>query len=66
MECVKLPKPCFFQGVHSPQAYINKVEEALDVLHENVPRALVNVVPYFDITPVTGLADKFVCKAIQM
>ena len=36
------------QDAHSPETYIQRVQEALDILRENVPRALVNVVPYFD------------------
>lgn len=54
------------QDAHSPDTYIQRVQEALDILRENVPRALVNVVPYFDITPVKDMGDSFMCKAIQM
>lgn len=49
---------------HSPQSYVTKVRDALDILHQNVPKAFVNLVEIFDITPLAKVSQGFFCTLI--
>ncbi len=51
--------------MYSAESYVQHIRNALDILHEEIPRALVNVVTYYDITPVTSLSDGLICDAIH-
>ncbi|ESP01925.1 hypothetical protein LOTGIDRAFT_225036 [Lottia gigantea] len=46
----------------SPVNYGNNIKQALDMLHNEVPRAFVNLVPIFDIAPVAALSTGFLCS----
>ncbi|KAK3578735.1 hypothetical protein CHS0354_010116 [Potamilus streckersoni] len=47
---------CNNPGLYSPDNYISRIRTALDKLHAQVPRAFVNLVEIFDITPVASLS----------
>ena len=49
----------------SPENYRDHVQEALDILHASVPRALVNLVLYFDVSPLTNISTGIICDAIH-
>ena len=49
----------------SPENYRDHVQEALDILHASVPRALVNLVLYFDVSPLTNISTGLICDAIH-
>ncbi|KAL4221999.1 Lysophospholipase 1 [Mactra antiquata] len=55
---------CNNADLHSPNTYINKIREALDYLHANVPKAFVNLVEIFDITPLAKVSQGFFCNLI--
>ncbi|XP_045169925.2 phospholipase B1, membrane-associated-like isoform X2 [Mercenaria mercenaria] len=55
---------CNNQAIHSPSSYVTKIEEALDILHQNVPKAFVNLVQIFDITPLAKVSQGFFCNLI--
>ncbi|KAJ8313633.1 hypothetical protein KUTeg_008194 [Tegillarca granosa] len=52
---------CNDKAKYSPVNYGNNIRTALDILHSQVPRAFVNVVEIFDITPVAALSHGFFC-----
>lgn len=45
------------QAYHSAAGYSQSVEDALDLLKENLPRTLVNVMEVIDVLPVADLAS---------
>lgn len=53
------------QESYGPEAYRDGVRDALDYLHTNVRRALVNVVLYFDVSPLQDVSTGPVCDALQ-
>uniref|UniRef100_A0A1I8ITW1 Phospholipase B1, membrane-associated n=1 Tax=Macrostomum lignano TaxID=282301 RepID=A0A1I8ITW1_9PLAT len=48
---------CKDKEMFSPENYIRHIRNALDYLHDNVPRAFVNVVEVLDVTLVKELKD---------
>ncbi len=54
-----------FQVALSPESYIQNIQDALDIMHQNIPRAIVQVVPYFDVSPVTEISDNLVCDTLH-
>ncbi|PAA60056.1 hypothetical protein BOX15_Mlig010946g1 [Macrostomum lignano] len=48
---------CKDKEIFSPENYIRHIRNALDYLHDNVPRAFVNVVEVLDVTLVKELKD---------
>ena len=58
-------KLCFILQNLSPENYRDNVQASLDILHASIPRALVNLVTYFDVSPLTNISDGLVCDAIH-
>ena len=54
------------EGTYLPEKYRDGIQEALDILHNNTPRALVNLVVMFDITPLKNSSEDFICDAVQL
>lgn len=57
---------CIDDETYSPANYVNHVKQALDILHANVPRAFVNVVPVLNIVVLKELNENFVCTALHL
>jgi len=55
---------CVNSNIHSPDSYIAKIREALDILHAQVPRAFVNLAQIFDITPLAKVSQGFFCNLV--
>ncbi|XP_060552278.1 phospholipase B1, membrane-associated-like isoform X2 [Ruditapes philippinarum] len=55
---------CNNYNIHQPSSYLAKVEEALDILHQNIPKAFINLVQIFDITPLARVSQGFFCNLI--
>jgi hypothetical protein len=55
-----------FQDQHRAENYVANIQEALDYLHTNVPRAFVNVVEILDIFIVKDLNQNLVCDALHL
>ena len=54
------------QETYMPDAYVAGITEALDRLHADMPRAIVNLVVMFDISPLTNISDRLLCDAVQL
>jgi phospholipase B1 len=59
--CLMCEKPDYF----SPENYVKNVRDALDYLHENLPRAFVNVVQVINITHIRETNRGLVCSLIH-
>ncbi|XP_071102024.1 phospholipase B1, membrane-associated-like [Haliotis cracherodii] len=55
---------CSDEPDHTPELYASRIEQALQILYDNVPRALVQVVNIFDIGPLTELGG-FICSTVH-
>jgi len=60
-----LCRSCFDRTRYSAANFVGHIERALDYLQANVPRALVNLHPMFDITPLPSMSDNFICDVFQ-
>ena len=49
-----------------PDTYTKNVQDALDYLHANVPRAFVNLVPVLDISVVKNLNANLLCSGLHL
>jgi phospholipase B1 len=58
------PSTLFIQN-YQPEAYRDGIQAALDEMHNRLPRALVQVVAMFDITPLTELSTGGLCDLLQ-
>jgi len=56
---------CKDVNAHSAATYKQNIQDALDILKLNVPRAYVNLVEIFDISPIAGLGTNFVCSLVH-
>ncbi|XP_050418434.1 phospholipase B1, membrane-associated [Patella vulgata] len=56
---------CHDKNKYSAQTYTANIQQALDTLHSQVPRAFVNLVPIFDIAPVAALSSGFFCTFVH-
>ena len=54
-----------FQDWYDPIPYRESIEEALDILKEDLPRALVQVVAMFDITPLPDMSTGIDCDILH-
>ena len=54
----------FPQTIYSPTNYVKKINETLRILYDNIPRAFVNLVEIFDITPLAKVAQGFLCTLV--
>jgi phospholipase B1 len=50
---------------YSPEAYGAKVREAVDILFNELPRVFLNIVPIFDVTPLSELSQNVLCDSLQ-
>jgi len=50
----------------SPENYGAKFREAVDILHANVPRLIVQLIVMFDVTPLANLSTGLLCNALQV
>ena len=53
------------QESKSPANYERYVSAALNRLHEEVPRMLVNLVPVYDVGDLNVFTDNVICEAFQ-
>lgn len=54
------------QKKYSAENYVAHIQTALDYLHENVPRAYINMVDVLDIAIVRTLNANLVCDALHL
>jgi len=50
---------------YSPENYVSHIRTALDILHQELPRTFVNLVPLFDVTPVAQMGKGPICKGVH-
>jgi len=50
---------------YSPENYVSHIRTALDILHQELPRTFVNLVPLFDVTPVADMGKGLICKGVH-
>lgn len=50
---------------HSPSMYGQHIRNALDKLHAEVPRVLVNLVPMADVSPVPSIKSGLLCTPLH-
>ncbi len=53
------------QDFYSASRYVEHLVEALDILHQQLPRTFVNVVIMFDITNIAGISSGAVCSIVR-
>lgn len=51
---------------YSPEAYEAKFREAIDILFNNTPRAIVNLIAMFDVTPLQNFSTGPGCDWLQI
>lgn len=56
---------CHDQNGYSAANYIRHVRDALDILHNNVPKLFVNLVEIFDIAPIAAMDGGFMCNLVH-
>ena len=56
---------CKDKELHTPQAYINFIQEALDLLHNELPKTFVNLVNVINVAEVEFLNFRLFCKNIH-
>jgi phospholipase B1 len=56
---------CKDTNLYSPTAYRNNVKQALDILHANMPRTLVNFVTVLNVAELEDLHEGIVCQSMQ-
>lgn len=56
---------CKNKTLFTPQNYINYIQTALDILHQNLPRTFVNLVTVLRVSEVKDLNLNLVCKTLH-
>ena len=56
---------CKDKSLHSPQAYIDFVQEGLDILFNELPKTFVNLVTVLRVTEVEVLNEGLICKLLH-
>ncbi|KAF6210451.1 hypothetical protein GE061_013557 [Apolygus lucorum] len=56
---------CFDKEHYSPAAHAHKLMRALDYLQENMPRAIVNLVPVLDVSVSVRIQRSLVCRMLH-
>ncbi|VDH93093.1 phospholipase B1, membrane-associated [Mytilus galloprovincialis] len=56
---------CNDHNKYSGANYANNIKQALDILHAQVPKVLVNVVQIFDIAPIAAMNGGFLCNLVH-
>jgi phospholipase B1 len=51
---------------YTPENYGAKFREAMDILYANVPRAMVQLIAMFDVTPLSNFSNSLLCNALQI
>ena len=54
-----------FQEAFSAANFAANIQEALDILHAHVPKAIVLLSNIFDITPLPAFSDNLICDLVQ-
>ncbi|XP_066303633.1 phospholipase B1, membrane-associated-like [Branchiostoma lanceolatum] len=49
----------------SPEKYVENIQAALDILHQELPRTFVNVVTVMDVVEISKLQRTFVCDVLH-
>ena len=49
---------------YTPEKYIGNIQEALDILHQEVPKVFVNLVQILDVTRLNAISSLY-CKALH-
>jgi len=52
-------------GMYEPHQFTQSLQEALDVLHKEVPRAFVNLVETIDVSVLNDLSKGFMCPLLH-
>ena len=55
-----------WQTFHNARSYATALKTALDMLHAEVPRMLVQIVAMFDVSPVRLIADSMSCDFLHV
>ena len=50
---------------HSPEAYINDIQQGLDILYKELPRTFVNLVEVLNVTHVKDLNRGLICNLLH-
>lgn len=53
------------KNISSPERFVEFYRIALDKLHAEVPKAFVQIIPMFDVSPIRHLSTGFVCDIVQ-
>ena len=53
------------QDNRQPWQFAGHIEDAIDALHRQVPRMLVQIVPMFDVSPLIHMNTGWHCDAMQ-
>ncbi|XP_014262345.1 phospholipase B1, membrane-associated-like [Cimex lectularius] len=56
---------CYNKEDYSPRAHANKLMRALDYLQDNMPRAIVNLVPVIDVSASVRIKRSFMCRMLH-
>ena len=56
---------CKDTNLHSPQSYINFIQEGLDILYKELPKTFVSLITVMRIYQVTALNDGILCSGIH-
>ncbi len=56
---------CLNAGEHEPENYINSIQKALDLLHAELPRTLVNFVSMVNVEDIRDMNTGLVCNLLH-
>jgi phospholipase B1 len=56
---------CKDQNLHSPQSYINYIQEGLDILYKELPRTFVSLITVMRVYQITALNDGIICSGLH-
>jgi len=56
---------CTDYEFYSPEQHRTFIQTALDMLHDEMPRALVNILPIFDMQHISDLGNGFSCALVH-
>ncbi|KAK9506832.1 hypothetical protein O3M35_008694 [Rhynocoris fuscipes] len=56
---------CYNKEYFGPRAHAQKLMKALDYLHDNLPRTLVNLVPVLDVSVSVRIRRSLVCRMLH-
>jgi len=56
---------CKDKSLHSPQAYINDIQEGLDILYNELPKTFVNLVTVLKVNDIGILNEGLICSLLH-